>query len=507
MTDKLASFAGNSLQLLAFFFVLVVGLLCLLMIVLYFIDKLQTKSTLRRNYPVLARFRYLFEHMGEFFRQYFFAHDREEMPFNRAERSWVYRAAKNVDSTVAFGSTRVLTDPGTVLFVNCAFPTLAEENTNPTMVTIGPYCRHPYQTNALFNISGMSYGALSIPAILALSKGAKMAGIWMNTGEGGLSPYHLAGGADIVFQIGTAKFGVRKQEGGFDAEKLKAVAAHPEVKMFEIKMSQGAKPGKGGILPGVKVNAEIASIRGIAIGEDAISPNRHPEIKHVDDLLDMIDYVRTTTGKPVGVKMVVGATGFFDDLFATIHQRGIESAPDFLTIDSADGGTGAAPMSLIDNMGLPIKESLPLVVDKLIEYGLRERVKVCASGKLITPAEVTWAFCAGADFVNSARGFMFALGCIQALQCNKNTCPTGITTHNKKLQYGLNPEDKAVRVMQYAKNMHKEIGILAHSCGVTEARKLERKHVRIVQANGRSISMIDIYPQPSTSQHKMNLGG
>ena len=504
MTDKLISFAGNSIELLAFIFVLVIGLLCLLMVFLYFIDKFQTQSTLRRNYPVLARFRYLFEHMGEFFRQYFFAHDREEMPFNRAERSWVYRAAKDVDSTVAFGSTRVLTDPGTVLFVNCAFPTLAEENTDPSMVTIGPYCQHPYQTNALFNISGMSYGALSIPAVLALSKGAKMAGIWMNTGEGGLSPYHLAGGADIVFQIGTAKFGVRKKEGGFDEARLTSVAAHPEVKMFEIKMSQGAKPGKGGILPGVKVNAEIASIRGIAIGQDAISPNRHPEIKHVNDLLDMIDYVRTTTGKPVGVKMVVGATEFFDDLFAAVHQRGIASAPDFLTIDSADGGTGAAPMSLIDNMGLPIKESLPLVVDKLIEYGLRERVKVCASGKLITPAEVTWAFCAGADFVNSARGFMFALGCIQALQCNKNTCPTGITTHNKKLQYGLNPEDKAVRVMQYAKNMQKEIGILAHSCGVTEARKLERKHVRIVQANGRSTSMIDIYPQPRSSQHKMN---
>jgi glutamate synthase domain-containing protein 2 len=504
MTDKLISFAGNTIELLAFIFVLVIGLLCLLMVFLYFIDKFQTQSTLRRNYPVLARFRYLFEHMGEFFRQYFFAHDREEMPFNRAERSWGYRAAKDVDSTVAFGSTRVLTDPGTVLFVNCAFPTLAEENTDPSMVTIGPYCQHPYQTNALFNISGMSYGALSIPAVLALSKGAKMAGIWMNTGEGGLSPYHLAGGADIVFQIGTAKFGVRKKEGGFDEARLTSVAAHPEVKMFEIKMSQGAKPGKGGILPGVKVNAEIASIRGIAIGQDAISPNRHPEIKHVNDLLDMIDYVRTTTGKPVGVKMVVGATEFFDDLFAAVHQRGIASAPDFLTIDSADGGTGAAPMSLIDNMGLPIKESLPLVVDKLIEYGLRERVKVCASGKLITPAEVTWAFCAGADFVNSARGFMFALGCIQALQCNKNTCPTGITTHNKKLQYGLNPEDKAVRVMQYAKNMHKEIGILAHSCGVTEARKLERKHVRIVQANGRSTSMIDIYPQPRSSQHKMN---
>jgi glutamate synthase domain-containing protein 2 len=502
--EQLTSFSISTIQILVFTFILVIGLAFFLLVFLYFVDRFQTKSTLRRNYPVLARFRYLFEHMGEFFRQYFFAQDREEMPFNRAERSWVYRAAKNVDSTVAFGSSRVLTDPGTVFFVNCAFPTLAEENADPTLVTIGPYCRHPYLTNSLFNISGMSYGALSIPAILALSKGAKMAGIWMNTGEGGLTPYHLEGGADIVFQIGTAKFGVRKKEGGFDEDKLKAVAAHPQVKMFEIKMSQGAKPGKGGILPGVKVNQEIAYIRGIEIGEDAISPNRHPEIKNVNDLLDMIEYVRSITGKPVGFKMVVGATGFFDDLFTAINQRGIESAPDFITIDSADGGTGAAPMSLIDNMGLPIKESLPLVVDKLIAYHLRERVKVCASGKLITPAEATWAFCAGADFVNSARGFMFALGCIQSLQCNKNTCPTGITTHNKKLQFGLNPEDKAVRVMQYAKNMQREIGILAHSCGVTEARKLERKHVRIVQANGKSVSMLDIYPEPIPLSIKMN---
>ncbi len=185
---------------------------------------------------------------------------------------------------------------------------------------------------------------------------------------------------------------------------------------------------------------------------------------------------------------------YFDNLFEAINKRGIESAPDFITIDSSDGGTGAAPMSLIDNMGVPLKESLPLVVDKLVAYGLKERIKVCASGKLINPSEATWAFCAGADFVNSARGFMFALGCIQALQCNKNTCPTGITTHNKKLQYGLNPEDKAIRVMNYAKNMHKEIGVLAHACGVTEPRQLKRKHARIVLDNGKSMSMSDVYP-------------
>lgn len=498
----LSSFVFNTIEILVYLFIFVAGLAFVTLVTFYIIDRFQTKSTLRRNYPVIARFRYLFEHMGEFFRQYFFAQDREEMPFNRAERSWVYRAAKNVDSTVAFGSSRVLTDPGTVFFVNCPFPTLAEDNVAPEPVTIGPYCKHPYTTASLFNISGMSYGALSIPAVRALSKGAKMAGIWMNTGEGGLSPYHLDGGADIVFQIGTAKFGVRKKEGGFDEEKLKAVAQHPEVKMFEIKLSQGAKPGKGGILPGAKVCKEIAEIRGLTVGQDAISPNRHPEINHVDDLLDMINYIRTTTGKPVGFKAVVGATSFFDNLFAAINERGRESAPDFMTIDSADGGSGAAPMSLIDNMGLPLKESLPLVVDKLIEYDLRDRIKVCASGKLITPAEATWAFCAGADFVNSARGFMFALGCIQALQCNKNTCPTGITTHNKKLQYGLNPEDKAVRVMQYAQNMQKEICVLAHACGVSTPRQLKRKHARIVQANGKSVSMMELNPEPISNSMK-----
>ena len=494
-----SSLVFNFIELSVYLFIFVLGLIFAGLITIYLIDRFQTQSTLRRNYPVLARFRYLFEHMGGFFRQYFFAQDREEMPFNRAERSWVYRAAKNVDSTVAFGSSRVITNPGTIFFVNCVFPTLAEDAVEATEVTIGPYCQNPYTTKSLFNISGMSYGAISIPAVLALSKGAKMAGIWMNTGEGGLSPYHLQGGADIVFQIGTAKFGVRKKQGGFDEEKLKEISAHKQIKMFEIKLSQGAKPGKGGILPGVKVNAEIAAIRGLEIGQDAISPNRHPEIKNVDDLLDMVNYVREVTGKPVGFKMVVGSIEFFDVLFSAIIKRGIESAPDFITIDSSDGGTGAAPMSLIDNMGMPLKESLPMVVDKLISYELRARIKVCASGKLINPSEATWALCMGADFVNSARGFMFALGCIQSLQCNKNTCPTGITTHNKKLQYGLNSEDKAVRVMHYADNMLKEIGVLAHSCGVAEPRLLNRSHARMVLDNGKSISMMELYPDPTNS--------
>ena len=470
--------------------------------VVYVIDRSQTSQAIRRNYPVIGRFRYLFEHLGEFFRQYFFAMDREELPFNRAQRSWCYRAAKNIDNTTAFGSTRDLKRQGAIFFVNCPYPTLSEHAVMPKTVTIGEGCNQPFEANSIINISGMSFGAISKPAVTALSNGARMAGCWLNTGEGGLSPYHLAGGADIVFQIGTAKNGVRDLDGNLSEEKLREVASHDQVKMFEIKLSQGAKPGKGGILPGEKVNEEIAKIRNVRVGEDAISPNRHPDIDNNDELLDMIARLREVTGKPVGFKCVLGAYGWLDSLFAEIQHRGLKAAPDFITIDSADGGTGAAPLSLIDDMGLPLRESLPMLVDKLSEYGLRDRIKVIASGKLITPTEVAWALCIGADFIVSARGFMFALGCIQALQCNKNTCPTGITTHDPKLQRGLVPTDKAERVASYCKNLQYEVGIIAHSCGVPSPRALRRFHARMVMDNGKSIPLNELYPERGEAKVK-----
>jgi glutamate synthase domain-containing protein 2 len=480
---------------LTLLFVLGVGVLVIL--VMYLIDKTQTSQTIRRNYPVVGRFRYLFEHLGEFFRQYFFAMDREELPFNRAERSWVYRAAKKVDTTIAFGSTRSLSLAGDAIFLNSPFPTMDQDAVEPRPVTVGEgSCVTPYTTSAILNISGMSFGAISKPAVLALSSGAKKAGIWMNTGEGGLSEHHLAGGCDIVYQIGTAKYGVRTQEGGLSDEKLRKIADYPQVKMFEIKMSQGAKPGKGGILPGAKVSAEIAAIRGIPEGEDSISPNGHEDVKSIDDLLAMIKRIREVTGKPVGFKMVVGQTQFFEDFFTAIRQRGEACAPDFITLDSADGGTGAAPQPLMDYVGMPLRESLPLVINLLHEYGLRRRIRVIASGKLITPGKVAWALAVGADFVTSARGFMFALGCIQALQCNKNTCPTGITTHNLDLQRGLVPEDKAERVVSFASELVYGVGLIAHSCGVTQPRGLERSHVRIIENSGLSTSLADIHPVP-----------
>lgn len=481
--------------ILAEIFIFAVGLVIVAVVVMYIIDVTQTSHAIRRNFPVIGRFRYLFEQMGEFFRQYFFALDREEMPFNRAERSWVYRAAKGEDTMVAFGSTRDLRPVGTHIFVNCPYPTLEEDAVETPPLIIGPACPNPYTTRSLFNISGMSFGAISKPAVQALSKGAAMAGCWMNTGEGGLSPYHLEGGADLVFQLGTAKYGVRGPDGGIDEDRLAALAAHEQVKMIEIKLSQGAKPGKGGILPGVKVTEEIARIRLIDVGRDSISPNRHPEIESAGDLLDMIDKIRSITGKPVGFKAVIGAYGWIDELCDEIKRRGFDSAPDFITIDSADGGSGAAPMSLIDYMGLPLKESLPLVVDQLAAHGLKDRIRLIASGKMITPGGVAWALCCGADFVISARGFMFALGCIQALQCNRNTCPTGVTTHDKRLQRGLDPTDKAERVKRYALTMRKEVGVIAHSCGVLEPRGLRRFHCRVVQDDGRSVPLDQLYPE------------
>jgi len=482
------------LIVMAVAFVGVIGLAVLALIVLYIADVSQSKNAIRRNYPVIGRLRAFFEHLGKFFRQYFFAMDREEMPFNRELRSWAYRAAKNVNNTVSFGSTRGLNVTGTVLFSNAPYPTLDEQAQETPSMVIGPDCPKPFEAKRLFNISAMSYGAISRPAVQALSHGAAKAGCWLNTGEGGLSPYHLEGGCDIVFQIGTALYGARDGDGRLDEAKLREVATHDQVRMFELKLSQGAKPGKGGMLPGAKVTEEIARIRGIPEGQDSISPNRFRDASNDGELLDMIEQVRETTGKPTGIKAVIGDAAWLDELLGEIVKRGPKSAPDFISVDSADGGTGAAPLPLIDYLGLPIQESLPLLVDKLNEYGLRERVRVNATGKLITPGPVAWALACGADFVGSARGFMFALGCIQATQCNRNTCPTGITTHNPRLQKGLDPTDKAERVAHYCRNLIHEIGMIAHSCGVPEPRQLERRHCRVVQGDGRSVRMSELYP-------------
>ncbi len=465
--------------------------------VLWVRDVTQHSDAVRRNYPVIGRFRGLFITLGEFFRQYLFAMDREELPFNRAQREWVYQASKAGGQTIAFGSTKPLDIPGTPIFINAPFPKLAEETRPAAAMEFGPYCAKPYFSPSIFNISGMSYGAMSGPAIRALARGASQAGIWINTGEGAVAPPHRDGAPDVVFQIGTAKFGVRKLEGGFDMDKLKALGADDQIKMFEIKLSQGAKPGKGGILPGAKINEKVARIRGIPVGQDAISPNRHPEIKDSDSLLDMIALVRGATGKPVGFKAVFSDEFFLDNLCQAILRRGAIHAPDFITVDGGEGGTGASPMPLMDHVGLPLYEALVILSDRLIAHGLKDRVRVVASGKLATPANVAYALALGADRAVSGRGFMFALGCIQALKCNQNTCPTGITTNDKRLQRGLNPADKAVKVATYARSLNDQVSMIAHSCGVENAADLARHHVRVVLPTGRTQRADQLFPYPA----------
>jgi len=458
-------------------------------------DITQKKHTVLRNYPVIGRLRFFLEELGEYFRQYFFAGDREEMPFNRATRAWIYKVAKNEGGIIGFGSTNDLREPGSIIFVNHPFPVLEEDRLQTPSLVIGEgYCKNPFEGRSIVNISGMSFGAISGPAVRSLSRGAKEAGCWMGTGEGGLAPHHLEGGCDIVMQMGTAKYGMRNVDGSFSPENAKELARH--VKAFEIKLSQGAKPGKGGVLPGGKVTEEISKIRGIPAGKDSISPNRHYDIANMDQLLDKVAYLRDLTGRPVGVKTAVGGWEFINDLCEVVLRRGKEYAPDFLHIDGGEGGSGAAPQTLMDHMALPIAEALPRVVDSLLQADLKGRIRVVAAGKLVTSARAAWALCVGADFVVTARGFMFSLGCIQALRCHTNTCPTGVTTHNKRLQRGLVVEEKYLRVASYARNLNKEIDMIAHSCGCRHARELKREHVRIVQTANQSIALNMLYPYP-----------
>lgn len=475
-----------------------VALAALIISIMYWQDVSQTTHAIRRNYPVIGRMRYSFERLGEYFRQYFFANDREELPFNRALRAWVYRTAKGLGGIVSFGSTNDLNQPGAYIFVNASFPKLEEEKTAMPPITIGAHCDKPFVAQNVFNISGMSFGAISRPALRALSCGAAKSGVWLNTGEGGLSPYHTEFGADVIFQIGTAKYGVRDSEGRLDPLRLKDVG--DQVSAFEVKLSQGAKPGRGGVLPAIKVTEEIARIRGIPVGVTSSSPNRHRDVRNTDELLDLMHAIRELTGRPVGFKAVFGSEKFPRELCEAVHRRGLEFAPDFITVDGGEGGTGAAPQVLADHVGLPLSESLPIVVDVLTEYGLRQQVRVVASGKLVTSGSVAWALCMGADFAVTARGFMFALGCIQSLQCHKDTCPTGITTHNRRLQKGLVVEDKAQRVANYARWVNHEIDVIAHSCGLSNAREFRREHVRLVQKPGYSIALDQLYPEAQPVQ-------
>ena len=458
------------------------AILLAVLAITYVRDRSQRQHAVLRTYPVIGRFRYWAETWGPYFRQYAYLPDWSERPFNRMERSWVYRSAKGVSNLISFGSQA---NPGFV-FRPAAFAMLDEDREpypgRQIGLSEGPgACGHPYRLRTVLNVSGMSRGALSGAAVLALSRGVQQAGGYMSTGEGGLAPEHLQGGADIAFQIGTAKYGCRDAQGNLDEDRIRAIAANAGVVMMEVKLAQGAKPGKGGLLPGAKVTPEIAAIRGIPVWQDSISPNRHRDIGNVRELGDFVRRVRDLSGKPVIVKFVAGDEDFLDAWFADCVLRP-ECCPDAVQIDGGEGGTGAAPAPLAEHVGLPITQALPLVVAALGRHGLRGRIAVFASGKLITPDKVAWALCMGATAVSSARGPMFALGCIQAMKCGSGHCPTGVTASQPWFVAGLDPTDKATRVAAYLRRVREEVEMIAHSCGLASAAGFEPRHVTDVEA-------------------------
>ena len=475
------------------------GLLALVVVLIAVRDLTQRRHALTRNFPVIGHCRYLLEEMGQPLRQYFFAGDLDERPYNRVTRSWVYASAKGQNNMVGFGSQVDHNEPGRMHIVPSMYPTLKRADATdadlPRPRLIGAKRPQPYQPRHFANISGMSYGALSANAVRALSRGAKLAGGYMSTGEGSLSPYHVEGGGDILYQIGPAKFGCRTTDGRFDDAKAAEIVALPQVKMVEIKLGQGAKPGKGGMLPKEKITQEIATIRGIPMGVDCQSPNRFEEFDDALSLLDFIERVRTLTGKPVGLKMVVGSVAEIDELCHEIRRRG--DGPDFIAVDGNEGGSGTAPLALADYVGLPLVDALIAVDNALRREGLREDIALIASGKIATGGEVATHIALGADLVHIARGFMFSLGCIQALRCHTNSCPTGVATQHRWLQAGLDPADKGVRVANYALALERDLQMITHACGLTHPSQLHRGHVVMNISPGVRKPLVEMFPYPA----------
>jgi glutamate synthase domain-containing protein 2 len=472
---------------------LIAALVLLLVALLALRDLSQRQHAITRNFPVIGHFRYFFEEMGQPLRQYFFAGDLEERPYNRVTRSWVYASAKGQNNYVGFGSQVDHDERGRMHIVPSIYPTLKPAGAElPRPRVIGARREHPYQPRRFANISGMSFGSLSPNAVRALSHGARLAGCYMSTGEGSLSPYHVEGGGDILFQIGPAKFGCRTPDGRFDDDKARAIFMLPQVKMIEIKLAQGAKPGQGGVLPKEKITPEIAAIRGVPMGVDCHSPNRFEEFDDAPSLLDFIARVRRLTGKPIGLKMVVGDVREIDELCAEIRRRG--DGPDFIAVDGKEGGSGAAPLALADYVGLPLVDALTAVDNALRREGLRDDIAVIASGKIATAGEVATHLALGADLVHIGRGFLFSIGCIQALRCHTNTCPAGVTTQNRWLQSGLNPADKSVRVMNYALALERDLQMITHACGLEHPSQLTRDHVLVNISPGVRKRSAELYP-------------
>ncbi len=456
---------------------------------LAFADAFQTKHTLRKNYPIIGRIRYMLEEIRPELRQYFWEGELDGKPFNRRERSIVYQRAKNQKQTVSFG---MQDDPNRIGYEWASHSVYPKHVTDTNFrTTIGnTQCKQPYSAS-IYNISAMSYGALSKKAITSLNKGAKLGDFAHNTGEGGISPYHRSGG-DLIWQIGTGYFGCRDEHGFFSDELFQERSNYPEVKMIELKLSQGAKPGHGGLLPAEKNTEEVAKIRSIKPYTTVHSPSSHSAFSNANELVHFLQKLRElSNGKPVGFKICIGRKEEFEDIVKEMKATGI--FPDFITIDGAEGGTGAAPMEFIDYMGMALSDALVFANKTLKTYGLRDQIKLMAAGKIISAFDIAKNMALGADACYSARGMMFALGCIQALMCDSGTCPVGIATQDKLLYEGMDVTDKSVRVATFHKNTMKAFAEFISACGFEKPTEIKPEvfHKRI--EHGRNLSFAEMY--------------
>lgn len=446
-------------------------LLPLFMLGIY--DLVQTKHSILRNFPILGHFRYVLEFLRPEIQQYFIATDESELPFNRETRSLIYQRAKNVRDTIPFGTERNILSVGYTWALHSITPKKATDI--ETRITVGgPDCLQPYRASHL-NISAMSFGALSPNAIMAMNKGAKLGGFAQNTGEGGLSPYHLQGG-DIIFQIGTAYFGCRDEHGQFDDKEYALEANRPEVKMIELKLSQGAKPSHGGILPAAKLTQEIAAVRKVVMGKDVLSPIAHSAFDTPIGLLQFIKKLRDLSGgKPVGFKLCLGRMDEFFAICKAMLATGI--LPDFITVDGAEGGTGAAPVEYSNYIGTPLEAGLVFIHNALVGVNLREHICIICSGKVTNGFDLLTNMALGADLCNSARAMMMAAGCVQSKQCNANTCPTGVATQDKRLQYGLVVEEKQHQIAHFHRNTLHSFYEMVGALGLESPSELRPHHI------------------------------
>jgi glutamate synthase domain-containing protein 2 len=465
-------------------------------------DLRQKRHTILRNFPILGHARYFLEEVGPELRQYIVTSNTEERPFNREQRRWIYASSKQENNYFAFGTSKDLeTSPNYFIIKHSPFPLPSplpgspdydDQYRIPAAKVLGAARGRPgaFRPESVINVSAMSYGALSSHAIAALNQGAKIAGCLHNTGEGGISSHHQHGG-DLIWQLGSGYFGARDERGRFDLGRLVETAAANPVRAIEIKLSQGAKPGLGGVLPAAKITPEISRIRGVPMGQDCISPAAHPEFRDVDSLLDFVEQIAGATGLPVGIKSAIGEANLWSELAETMTsgERGV----DFITVDGGEGGTGAGPLVFTDQVALPFKVGFSRVYSEFARRGISDRVVFIGSGKLGFPHESTLAFGLGCDMVNVAREAMMAIGCIQAQRCHTGRCPTGVATQNPWLVHGLDPELKAARLANYVITLRKDLLALSRACGVSHPALISLDHVDVLDDRFGATSSREIF--------------